>query len=109
MKSIPEFIVMPLLQNDEMEQDPRKGCLIIINSQDRLAEFADYLEKNSLLSVTSLRREQRFFFTVGSFYSCGVLEVHLKEDVERANHFVDCEQIAIAETYSYLRRETLLT
>ena len=102
MKSIPNFIVFSSLNEDE--EAPKNSCIIALDTQKNLTEFADYLEQNSMLSVYSVRKLERFFFTVGTFFDCGVLEVHLKEDIESADYRITCEQVAIAETFSFLQR-----
>ena len=101
MKTIPDFIVLSSL--NEEEDAPKQSCLIVLDQSKGLTEFADYLENNSLLSVYSIRKLDRYFFTVGTFFDCGVLEVHLKES-ESIGSRLACEQVAIAETYSYLHR-----
>ena len=102
MKTIPDFIVFTSLNEDE--DAPKQSCIIAMDTQNGLTEFADYLEKNSMLSVYSIKRLKRFFFTVGTFFDCGVLEVHLKEDIESTDYRITCEQVAIAETFSFLQR-----
>lgn len=102
MKIIPQFLVLTSL--NEEEDAPKNACHIVLETQDNLTEFADYLEQNTLLSVYSVRRLDRFFCTIGTFYHCGVLEVHLKEEMESAGYSITSEQVAIAETYSYLHR-----
>lgn len=86
----------------EQEEDQPKTCFIAIDTQDKMTEFADHLEKDTLLSVLSIVKHREFFYTFGSLLYCTVLEVHIKE--EAAALQASCEQIAIAETYSYLTR-----
>lgn len=103
MKSIQDFLVFSSL--NEAEDAPQGGCVIALATQEHLTEFADYLEKNTLLSVHSIRRLDHFYFTVGTFFSCGVLEVHLKDEIESTDFRVSCEQVAIAETYSFFQQK----
>ena len=102
MKSIRDFIVFSSL--NEAEDAPKNGCVIVLDTQDQVNEFADHLEKHTLLSVHSVRKMDYFYFTVGTFYGCSVLEVHLKEDVESTDFRITSEQVAIAETYSYFQQ-----
>lgn len=87
---------------DEQEEDQPKTCFIVIDTQEKMAEFADHLERDTILSVLSIVKHQEFYYTFGSFLYCTVLEVHIKEDA--ASLAASCEQIALAETYSYLTR-----
>lgn len=102
LRTVQDFIVFSSL--NEAEDAPKKGCVIVLGTQQHLNEFADHLEKNTLLSVDSVRRLESFYFTVGTFYRCGVLEVHLKEDMGSTDFLISCEQVAIAETYSYFQQ-----
>lgn len=103
MISIPDFFVFSSL--NEEEDAPEKACVIVLNTQKVLTEFADYLEANTMLSVYSIRKLDRFYFTFGTFFDCGVLEVHLKEDIESNGYRITSEQVAIAETYSFFQQQ----
>lgn len=102
MRSVHDFIVFSSL--NEAEDAPKNGCIIVLGTQQHLNEFADHLETHTLLSVDSVRRLESFYFTVGTFYHCGVLEVHLKEEMESTDFSITCEQVAIAETFSYFEQ-----
>ena len=103
MRCPEKFIVFssPLEKDDEKQYET---CFILVETQDKIAEFADYLEKNTLLSVDSYVKKDRFYFTFGSFLFCTVLEVHFKEEETAKFGVNSLVHIAIAETYSYLSR-----
>ena len=95
------FIVLTSLNEDE--EAPKDACLIVIEKHQLMKEFADYLERNSMLSVYSVRKVGRFYYSFGTFFDCAVLEVSLKENVQTTDLRITCEQVAIAETYSFLQ------
>ena len=97
---IPKFFVFS--SPNEQEEDQPKTCFIVVDTQEKMTDFADHLEKNTMLSVLSIIKHREFFYTFGSLLYCTVLEVHIKE--EAAPLHASCEQIAIAETYTYLTR-----
>lgn len=101
----PEFLVLSSLHEDEEKN--YKTCYIVLDYCKEPAAFADYLEKETLLSVESYRKVTEFFFTFGRYFECFAFEVRIKED--SSNYRLELEQVAIAETYSYLSKKAVLT
>ncbi len=87
----------------EQEGNAPKTCFIALQGLDDPAAFADHLEADTLLSVDGYEKRNDFFFTFGHYYFCSLVQVHLKEDDAACSH-LQPEQVAIAETYSYLTR-----
>lgn len=102
----PEFLVVSSLHEDEEKN--YKTCYILLDYCKNPAEFADYLEKNTLLSVDGYEKRTEFFFTFGRFFECVAFEVHVKEESENSGYRIELEQIAIAETYSFLSRKAVV-
>ena len=102
----PEFLVVSSLHEDEEKN--YKTCYILLDYCKNPAEFADYLEKNTLLSVDGYEKRTEFFFTFGRFFECVGFEVHVKEESENSGYRIELEQIAIAETYSFLSRKAVV-
>ena len=102
----PEFLVVSSLHEDE--EKSYKTCYIVMDYCKDPATFADYLEKNTLLSVEGYEKRFEFFFTFGRFFECVVFEVRIKEDNENSGYRIELEQIAIAETYSYLSQKAIV-
>lgn len=103
MKTI--FFVLSSLYDEDTV--PQGLCHIVLENQEQLIPLADFLEKETPLTVFALKRLDNFFYTVGTFTRCGVLEVHLKDDVRSADLDITCEQIAIAETYSFFAKQAI--
>lgn len=103
MKIVSDFVVLTSLNEDE--EKPKDSCVIVVDTKD-VTDFVRYLDEHTMLSVYSVRKMEHFFFTIDSFYQCCVIEVSLKEDVGNAGRMTTCEQVAIAETYSFLHRQS---
>lgn len=103
MRLLPNFFVFssPL---DREENEP-KSCFIALNIHEGITDFVDHIEQDTLLSAVSYTKKEDFFFTFDHYYSCYLVEVHLKET--DSMQVLSCEQVAIAETYSYLSQRTV--
>lgn len=101
MNFLPDFLVFssPI----EEEYTP-KSCFIAIRMQEGIEAFVDYLEANTLLSVDCFEKRTHFFFTFDRYYECYLVQVHINEE-KNSYGLVQPEQVAIAETYSYLSRQ----
>ena len=102
----PDFFVFTSPLNGEEETDPRI-CIIVLDRQDGIEEFVDHLDKHSVLSVQSFCKRFKFFYTYGTMYNCTLIEVQVKDDAK--NMRLNCDQVAIAETYSYFATKEALT
>ena len=102
----PEFLVVSSLHEDEEKN--YETCYIVLDYCKNPADFTDYLEKNTLLSVDGYEKRTEFFFTFGRFFECVAFEVRIKEENANNGYRIELEQIAIAETYSYLAQKAIV-
>ena len=100
---MPEFVVLTSLIDDEEEQ--KDACLIVLDTQKDVEKFADYLERETLLTVDELHRLSHFYFTYDRFYNCSVLKVSIKDEISFQPAITSVEQVAIAETYSFYKSQ----
>ena len=98
---MPEFIVLTSLIDEEEEH--KDACLIVLDTQKDVEKFADYLERETLLTVDELRKVPYFYFTYDRFVSCSVLKVSIKDEITFKPVITSIEQVAIAETYSFYK------
>ncbi len=98
----PDFLVFTSPIIDENEEQ-NNSCYIAIEGEKLdVTEFADHLDANSLLKVKGFYKLHNFFWTYGNMYHCTIFDVCLKDTANALR--LELEQIAIAETYTYLQR-----
>ena len=99
MKNKPYYFVFSS-PYDQEENDFKSCYILVMIPYTKIADFADYLEANTALSVDAYVKHDHFFTTIGEYFLCTVLEVHIKED--EANLNMSCEEVAQQETVKYL-------
>lgn len=89
---------------DGREDGGPESCVVVLPFQDKAAEYCDWIERETWLTVDSLRRVPRFFFTYGSYGRCSVVEMSVKEKWlrQKMDKACLCERLAVAETYAWL-------